>query len=70
VGFLQEAQCGDLAFFDNEEGQIIHTGILLSNQQIIHAAGKVRIDNIDNQGIVNSATGERTQQLRLIKRYF
>jgi gamma-D-glutamyl-L-lysine dipeptidyl-peptidase len=70
VNFLPEAQCGDLAFFDNEEGQIIHTGILLNNQQIIHAAGKVRIDNIDNQGIVNSDTGQRTQQLRIIKRYW
>jgi gamma-D-glutamyl-L-lysine dipeptidyl-peptidase len=70
VNFLQEAQCGDLAFFDNEEGHIIHVGILLSSRQIIHAAGKVRIDNIDNQGIVNADTGERTQKLRIIKRYF
>lgn len=70
VNFLSGAQCGDLAFFDNEEGQIIHTGILLNNQQIIHAAGKVRIDNIDNHGIVNADTGERTQKLRIIKRYF
>jgi hypothetical protein len=70
VNFLQEARCGDLAFFDNEAGQIIHTGILLGNQQIIHAAGKVRIDKIDNQGIVNADTGERIQKLRIIKRYF
>ena len=70
VNFLQEAKCGDLAFFDNEEGHIIHVGILLSSQQIIHAAGKVRIDNIDTQGIVNADTGERTQNLRIIKRFF
>lgn len=70
VNFLQEAKCGDLAFFDNEEGHIIHVGILLSSQQIIHAAGKVRIDNIDNQGIVNADTGDRTQKLRIIKSFF
>lgn len=68
VGFLQEARCGDLAFFDNAEGQIIHLGILLGNHEIIHAAGKVRIDKIDNEGIVNAATGQRTQRLRIIKR--
>ena len=70
VGFLQETQCGDLAYFDNEEGKITHVGILLDQDTIIHAAGKVRIDKIDNMGIVNGDTGERTHKLRLIKRYF
>jgi cell wall-associated NlpC family hydrolase len=70
VNFLQEARCGDLAFFDNEEGQIIHVGILLNNQEILHTSGKVRIDKIDNAGIINAETGERTQNLRIIKRYF
>ncbi len=70
VGFLQETQCGDLAYFDNEEGKITHVGILLDQDTIIHAAGKVRIDKIDNMGIVNSDTAERTHKLRLIKRYF
>lgn len=70
VGFLQEAQPGDLAFFDNEEGRITHVGILLNDHEIIHSSGKVRIDPIDNQGIVNSDTGERTHKLRLIRRYF
>jgi cell wall-associated NlpC family hydrolase len=69
VGFLQEAQCGDLAFFDNEEGNIIHTGMLLNTTEIIHAAGKVRIDKIDNAGIIDAETGQRLQSLRVIKRY-
>lgn len=69
VGFLQEAQCGDLAFFDNEEGRITHVGIMLSNHGIIHASGKVRRDKIDHQGIINAETGERTHRLRIIKRY-
>ena len=70
VSFLQQTRCGDLAFFDDAEGNIIHVGILLSDSEIIHASGKVRIDKIDNQGIVNADTGERTQKLRIIKRYF
>ena len=69
VGFLQEAVCGDLAFFDNEEGRITHVGILINGEEIIHASGKVRIDKIDNAGIISSDTGERTHRLRLIKRY-
>lgn len=68
VGFLQEAGFGDLAFFDNEEGRIIHVGILLDSHTIIHAAGKVRVDRIDRHGILNMDTGHRTHRLRIIKR--
>jgi len=70
VGFLQEAKGGDLAFFDNEEGKITHVGILMNEHEIIHASGKVRVDRIDTQGIVNVDTQERTHKLRIIKRYF
>jgi cell wall-associated NlpC family hydrolase len=69
IAFLAESKCGDLAFFDNPLGKITHVGILLSGSQIIHASGKVRIDSIDQAGILNTDTGERTHSLRLIKRY-
>ena len=69
VGFLQETRCGDLAFFDNAEGKITHVGIMLSPASIIHASGQVRIDPIDNMGIVHAQSGKRTHQLRIIKRY-
>jgi cell wall-associated NlpC family hydrolase len=70
VDFLQEANCGDLAFFDNEEGRITHVGIILNSFTIIHASANVRIDTLDNAGIINKDTGERTHRLRILKRYF
>jgi cell wall-associated NlpC family hydrolase len=70
VGFLQETKCGDLAYFDNEEGRITHVGLLLNGDTIIHSSGKVRVDKIDSMGIISSDTGERTHKLRIIKRYF
>ncbi len=69
VDFLTAAQLGDLAFFDNEDGKITHVGLMLSNDQIIHAAGKVRIDPIDDQGIYNAELGKYTHKLRIIKRF-
>ncbi|MDA3614646.1 C40 family peptidase [Polluticaenibacter yanchengensis] len=69
VVFLEEAKPGDLAFFDNDNGRITHVGMLLGNGKIIHASADVHIDDIDNQGIIHSLTGERTHQLRVIKRY-
>jgi hypothetical protein len=68
IGFLQEAHCGDLAFFDDAEGRIVHVGLLLNDHEVMHAYGRVRIDAIDHQGIVNSETGQRTHRLRIIKR--
>ena len=69
VHFLPESQVGDLAFFDNDEGRIIHVGILLSDNKIIHASGRVRIDPIDDQGIYNAELGKYSHRLRIIKRF-
>lgn len=68
VGFLQAAKTGDLAFFDNEEGRITHVGMMIDNEQIIHASGQVRIDSIDNQGIFNKDLNRYTHKLRIVKR--
>ncbi|MGI4750251.1 MAG: NlpC/P60 family protein [Janthinobacterium lividum] len=70
VDFLQAAKPGDLAFFDNEAGRIIHVGIMLDNEQIIHASGSVKIDRIDDQGIFSAEQKKYTHQLRIIKRFF
>lgn len=68
LSFVEEAVEGDLAFFDNEEGNITHVGIILEDNKIIHASGKVRIDAIDHYGIFNLDTQKYTHNLRLIKR--
>lgn len=73
VDFLQHGRCGDLAFFDNAEGKIVHVGILLDHDTIIHAtetSGCVTIDRIDQGGIISTTLRKRTHQLRLVKRYF
>lgn len=69
VDKLKDAVCGDLAFFDDHD-EIVHVGLLLSNDTIMHASGKVRIDQIDKKGIISSDTGKRTHSLRVIKRYW
>jgi hypothetical protein len=68
LSFIEESESGDLAFFDNEEGSIIHVGIMLENNRIIHASGKIRIDKIDHQGIFNTDSNTYSHRLRLIKK--
>ena len=68
LSFIEESEVGDLAFFDNEEGQIIHVGIIMENNYIIHAHGKVRIDRLDHLGILNIDSGKHTHKLRVIKK--
>ena len=68
INLMAETMAGDLAFFDNEEGQIVHTGILTGNGSIIHAHGEVRIDQVDHHGIYDKSKGKYTHKLRLIRR--
>jgi len=67
INSLKKVIPGDLAFFDDKD-EIVHVGILAGSGKIIHAAGKVRIDDIDEKGITNTDTGKRTHSLKLIKR--
>lgn len=70
LSFIEEAEPGDLAFFDDAEGNIVHVGMILENNHILHASGKVRVDRIDQQGIFNKELGSHTHKLRLIKAIF
>ncbi|MCF8370302.1 MAG: C40 family peptidase [Bacteroidales bacterium] len=67
IDFVNEAKPGDLAFFDNKDGHIIHVGIILEGSRIIHASGQVRIDYIDHEGINNKDSLRYTHQLRVVK---
>ena len=68
LSFIEESEAGDLAFFDNEEGVIVHVGIILNDNYIIHAHGKVRIDRLDHSGIYNQEKRKHTHKLRVIKK--
>ena len=64
---LSEARFGDLAFFRNDEGRIIHVGFLLDNRHILHCSGFVRTDSIDGTGIFRESDRHYTHQLHSIK---
>jgi hypothetical protein len=68
INSLIDAKPGDLAFFDNEDGKIVHTGILLSPSEIIHASGYVKIDAIDEKGIYSKELKTYTHKINLISR--
>lgn len=68
LSFIEESEPGDLAFFDNAEGNITHVGIIMEDNYIIHAHGKVRIDRLDHSGIYNIDRNIHTHKLRVIKK--
>ncbi|MFM2208213.1 MAG: hypothetical protein RL213_2188 [Bacteroidota bacterium] len=61
---------GDLAFFENQDKKVVHVGIVISGHRIIHASGQVRIDTLDEEGIVRSGDGVRTHKLCWVRRFF
>ena len=69
VDFFEQAQVGDVAFFDNDEGKIVHTGIICGQGKILHASGFVRIDKLDQTGIYNVEKEIYTHKLRIIKHF-
>ncbi len=69
VDFQSEIRKGDLAFFDNEAGKITHVGVMINNETIIHASGRIRVDKMDNEGIFNAELNKYTHRLRIVKRY-
>jgi hypothetical protein len=70
IDSLNESKLGDLAFFDNAEGKVVHVGIILNSEKIIHASGKVKIDTIDEKGIYSEDQKRYTHKLRTVKRIF
>ncbi len=68
LSFIEESESGDLAFFDNDDGNIIHVGIIMQDNYIIHASGRVRIDRLDHSGIFNAELNKHTHKLRVIKK--
>jgi gamma-D-glutamyl-L-lysine dipeptidyl-peptidase len=68
IDFIDQAEPGDLVFFDNERGKISHVGMILSKGLVIHASGRVRIDSIDHQGIFKSEINGYSHRLRTIRR--
>jgi cell wall-associated NlpC family hydrolase len=49
----QEPQVGDLAFFKNKKGDLVHVGLVYAPGKVLHASGYVKISTLDQQGIIN-----------------
>lgn len=59
----QARQPGDLCYFENASGKVTHVGIIFTPNTIIHASGKVRIDELTPEGIIHLQTKELTHKL-------
>ena len=65
---INEAEKDDLCFFGDTKDNITHVGIYLGLRKIIHAFNRVRIDKLNEKGIINSDTLELTHKLQGIRR--
>lgn len=68
VSSLRDSKSGDLAFFKNDAGKIFHVGMLLDTKTILHASSMVKIEQIDEEGIMHERTGKHTHRLCEIRR--
>lgn len=49
----EDLRKGDLLFFANPEGKVIHVGVYVENGEMIHAHGEVKLSKIDQNGAFN-----------------
>jgi hypothetical protein len=68
VSQFKDGMAGDLAFFKDDGGKVIHVGLVLPDGKIIHASGRVRIDRLTEEGIFQSETGEKTHSFSHFRR--
>ena len=57
-----------LYFFKNNDGKIIHVGLVIAPNKILHASGMVRIDALDETGIFNKDLNKYTHFFSALKR--
>jgi hypothetical protein len=65
---FEDCQENDLAYFANAAGKIIHVGIIGKQNHIIHASGRIRIDELKEQGIWSEEYEKFSHNLAHIKR--
>ena len=65
---IDKAEKDDLCFFGDTKDNITHVGIYLGSRKIIHAFNRVRIDKLNEKGIINSDTLEITHKLQGIRK--
>ncbi|SFT42770.1 Cell wall-associated hydrolase, NlpC family [Lishizhenia tianjinensis] len=68
IGF-EDIQVGDLAFFSNSKDKVTHVGILLEDNKIIHASGRVKIETLNKEGIFSTELNKQTHRLTHLRRY-
>tara|TARA_B110000037_G_scaffold152219_2_gene171651 strand:+ start:67721 stop:68488 length:768 start_codon:yes stop_codon:yes gene_type:complete len=64
-----DRKVGDVPFFINAKGIVHHVGILTKENEIIHAAGCVRLDPFDEKGIFRTDLDKYTHHYQSIRRY-
>lgn len=68
INSLSQAEVGDLVFFASALDESDHVGLVMPEGQVAHASGCVRIDRLDEEGIVRSDTGHRSHLFREVRR--
>lgn len=64
-----ERRTNDIVFYTTKTEKVTHVGILTSKNNIIHAHGRVRIDQCDEKGIFNDEQGLYTHVFHSVKRW-
>lgn len=66
--FFGQQETGDLLFYENNQGKIIHVAIVKDKDLVIHASGDVRQDRYDDKGIYYERLKKYTHKFAFAKK--
>jgi gamma-D-glutamyl-L-lysine dipeptidyl-peptidase len=67
VDFVNFSKPGDIAFFENTKGKVVHCGIIISANEVLHMDEFIRIDFFDQTGLYRKTRHKYLYKLRIIK---
>jgi hypothetical protein len=67
VDFVNFSKHGDVAFFENEKGKVVHCGLIISVNEVLHIDEFARIDFFDQTGLYRKTRHKYQYKLRIIK---
>jgi Cell wall-associated hydrolases (invasion-associated proteins) len=66
---IENSLPGDLAFFKNSSGNVVHVGMMLTKETMIHCSGSVHISKITNEGYWSDLWNDYVKRSPIIKRF-
>ncbi|MDO5571082.1 MAG: C40 family peptidase [Bacteroidales bacterium] len=66
---IENSYPGDLVFFENSLGNVVHVGMMFTKDMMIHCSGSVHLSKITNEGYWSDLLNDYVKRKPIIRRF-